>query len=103
MARVRAQGRRIRGSALEIRTVATTVTTATPATPARVGIIVPRHSHTAVERNLVKRRLREIVRTEGLFSASVGAMVVFALPGAYRASFDALRIELTALCRRAVP
>jgi ribonuclease P protein component len=30
----------------------------------RVGIIVPRHQHTAVDRNRVKRRLRELVRLE---------------------------------------
>ncbi len=29
----------------------------------RVGIIVPRHRHSAVDRNRLKRRLRELVRT----------------------------------------
>jgi ribonuclease P protein component len=30
----------------------------------RVGVIVPRHQHSAVDRNRVKRRLRELVRLE---------------------------------------
>ena len=65
----------------------------------RVGIIVPMHGHTAVERNRVKRRLREIVRTQGILSSSAETMVVFALPSAYRLSFEKLRMELTELCR----
>jgi len=68
--------------------------------PPRVGIIVPLHGHTAVERNRVKRRLREIVRTQGILSLPAGAMVVFALPSAYRSSFEELRVELTEMCQR---
>ena len=30
----------------------------------RVGIVVPRHQHSAVDRNRLKRRLRELVRLE---------------------------------------
>ena len=91
---VRAKGKQLRGTVLEIRTVSAT-------TPPRVGIIVPRHSHTAVDRNRIKRRLREIVRTERLVSPALGAVVVFALPAAYGVTFDALRAELITLCRRA--
>ena len=29
----------------------------------RIGIIVPRHQHSAVDRNRLKRRLRELART----------------------------------------
>ena len=68
--------------------------------PPRVGIIVPLHGHGAVERNRVKRRLREIVRMRGSVSAPTGTMVVFALPAAYGASFEELGIELTELCQR---
>lgn len=35
-----------------------------PTSFSRVGLVVPRYGHTAVERNLVKRRLRHAVRTE---------------------------------------
>ena len=92
---VRANGRRLRGSILEIRTVRSTTT------PPRVGLIVPRHSHTAVDRNRVKRRLREIIRTDRLMFRALGTAVVFALPGAYHAAFEELRTELDMLCRRA--
>jgi ribonuclease P protein component len=54
-----------------------------------------------VDRNKVKRRIREIVRTERLVRPELGEMVIFALPAAYAASFDALREELTTLCKRA--
>jgi len=35
---------------------------ASPASCSRLGLIVPKHGHTIVRRNLVKRRLREIGR-----------------------------------------
>lgn len=37
-----------------------------PASFSRVGLVVPRHGHSAVERNVVKRRLREALRREVL-------------------------------------
>lgn len=82
---------------LELRTIAAGVD------GPRVGIIVPRHSHTAVARNLVKRRIREIVRTTqlGAGASSTGAVVVFALPTAYGAKYSELLAEVTALRERA--
>jgi ribonuclease P protein component len=35
-----------------------------PAAQCRVGLVVPRHGHRVVDRNRLKRRLREILRTE---------------------------------------
>jgi RNase P protein component len=35
-----------------------------PASFARVGVVVPRYGHTAVRRNLLKRRLKEALRQE---------------------------------------
>lgn len=55
---------------------------------------MPRFSHTAVERNLVKRRLRDLARTEMLPSmASMAALdvVVRATPSAYGADYLTLR------------
>lgn len=82
---------------LELRTIAA------EADGPRVGIIVPRHSHTAVARNLVKRRIREIVRTTqlGAGASSAGVVVVFALPPAYGAKYSELLAEMTALRERA--
>jgi ribonuclease P protein component len=37
---------------------------ASPFGSPRIGIVVPRHQHSAVDRNRLKRRLREIVRIE---------------------------------------
>ena len=67
---------------------------------------MPKHKHEIVERNLVKRRLREIGRAE-ILPRLDGAgraldLMVRARPEAYDASFQALREELAevveALC-----
>jgi ribonuclease P protein component len=66
-----------------------------------VGIIVPKHRHSIVERNRLKRRLREIIRQDILPLISVPVdIVVRAGPRAYEASFDMLRTELTTGVRR---
>ncbi|MEJ2481709.1 MAG: ribonuclease P protein component [Gemmatimonadota bacterium] len=56
----------------------------------RAAIVVPRHGHTAVERNRVKRRLREIVRLHWLHSGATGDLVLRARPSAYDSDFDRL-------------
>jgi ribonuclease P protein component len=62
----------------------------------RVGIIVPKHRHSGVERNKLKRRLREIVRQDILPAISVPAdLVVRATPRAYEASYATLRTSVT--------
>lgn len=62
----------------------------------RAAIIVPRHGQSAVARNRLKRRLRELVRMHWLPAASGGDLVVRARPGAYASSFDELRRSLQA-------
>lgn len=57
----------------------------------RVGVIVPRHGHTAVDRNTVKRRLREIAREELLPVLGGVDVVLRASPAAYGAPIDVLR------------
>lgn len=64
---------------------------------ARAGVVVPRYSYGAVERNRVKRRLREIVRLDMLCSLRGVDLIVRALPSAYVASYADLREQ----CRRA--
>ena len=71
---------------------------ASPVSRSRLGVVVPKHKQTIVRRNLVKRRLREIGRTE-LLPRLAGAgltldLMVRARPEAYGASFEALREEL---------
>jgi ribonuclease P protein component len=62
-----------------------------------VGFIVPRYRHSAVDRNRLKRRLRELVRIELLPTLGARDVVVRATPQAYRLEFDALRRELLQL------
>lgn len=80
-----------------------------PAARPRLGVVVPKHKRRIVERNRVKRRLREIGRTvvlPALDGAGVPLDVLLrARPEAYGASFAELRDELRALaeelCSRA--
>jgi len=62
---------------------------------ARAGIVVPRYGHTIVQRNRLKRRLREFVRTEWLPSAQRETprpeIIVRARPGAYELDARELR------------
>lgn len=80
-----------------------------PAAHPRLGVVVPKHKRRIVERNLLKRRLREIGRTLVLPALGGAAapldLMLRARPEAYGASFAELRDELRALaeelCSRA--
>jgi ribonuclease P protein component len=69
-----------------------------PAARSRLGLVVPKHRQTAVARNRLKRRLREIGRTRMLPALEAGGLaldlLVRARPEAYSAAFDELREEL---------
>ena len=72
-------------------------------------MVVPKYKRTGVERNRLKRRLREIARTRVLPGLRAGAtdsaavdVVVRALPPAYDAPFDRLREELVRSVERVV-
>ncbi|TVP56368.1 MAG: ribonuclease P protein component [Gemmatimonadales bacterium] len=69
-----------------------------PVSGPRFGTIVPKHGHTVVERNLVRRRLKEIGRTEVLprlrSSGRDTAVLVRSRPSAYGTPFSTLRDEL---------
>ena len=62
---------------------------------ARTGIIVPRFQSSAVARNRLRRRLREILRRDVLPQLPPIDLVVRAKRAAYAATFAALRAELT--------
>jgi ribonuclease P protein component len=82
---VAARGRRARRGPLVVH-----VLDSADDTPARAGVVVGRRVGPAVSRNLVKRRLRELLRHR-LAGAPPGALIVVrALPGAVEASFDKL-------------
>ena len=60
----------------------------------RVGLIVPRYRHSAVARNQVKRRLRELTRLRLLPSGLPFDVVVRIRPEAYDAAFDQLTADI---------
>lgn len=60
----------------------------------RVGLIVPRHRQSAVERNRLKRRLRELTRLRLLPSGLPFDVVLRARPETYAAAFDQLGTEI---------
>jgi ribonuclease P protein component len=78
----------VRTAQLEVRYLAS------PLAHARIGIIVPRYGHTAVERNVVKRRLRDLARREVLPALAACDVVIRASPNAYAASHETLRTAL---------
>ena len=67
----------------------------------RVGIVVPRHKHSAVDRNRLKRRLRELVRTRLLpaLDGLGGDLVIRAPTEAYDDAFDARARQLARAAR----
>lgn len=72
---------------------------ASPASRSRMGIVVPKHGRRIVDRNLLKRRLREIGRREVLPALEAGSsgidVLVRARRVAYKAGYEDLRRELS--------
>ena len=68
--------------------------TDSPGSFSRVGLVVPRHGHTAVERNTVKRRLREALRREILPGVDERAPAVDILVRARREAYGVPYAEL---------
>ncbi|MDZ7781239.1 MAG: ribonuclease P protein component [Gemmatimonadota bacterium] len=72
---------------------------ASPASRSRMGIVVPKHGHRIVDRNRLKRRLREIGRRELLPELDAGNeaidVLVRARRTAYRAGYEDLKRELS--------
>ena len=82
---------------------------ASPVAHARLGVVVPKHRRRIVERNRLKRRLRELSRTLLLPALEARGLALDVMlrvrPEAYTAEFAALRDEIAqlaeALCSRA--
>jgi ribonuclease P protein component len=76
---------------------------ASPLACPRIGIVVPRHQHSAVDRNRLKRRLRDIVRIELLPSLRAQPPLDVAIRTrheAYDAPLDALRNDVRTIHTR---
>jgi len=61
---------------------------------------VPRHGKSAVDRNRLKRRLREIIRQDVLPSEHGLDIIVKAAPSAYAVPFGDLRTEVNGVLGR---
>jgi ribonuclease P protein component len=81
----------VRTSQFELRVAAS------PLSYARVGFIVPKHGRDIVDRNRLKRRLREVVRITLLPTLVPHDVVIRALPGAYALTWVVVRKELSRL------
>lgn len=92
---LRRDGKRVRTAHLDVRV-------APGPAPSRVGIVVPKHKHSAVARNRVKRRLRELARLRLLPVVPSGAVWLRARPEAYGASFEALAADVERAVREAI-
>lgn len=72
--------------------------TASPVSHARLGLVVPKHGREIVERNRLKRRLREIGRKDVLprlrSAESATDVLVRARREAYDATYEELREQL---------
>lgn len=91
------EGKRLRAEHLEVRLVASLLP------HPRVGFVVPKYSHTAVERNRLKRRLRELTRVRLLPAAPPADLVVRARRSAYDASFERLAADVARIIRQLAP
>ncbi len=66
----------------------------------RIGISTPRRLGGAVERNRVRRRIRELMRERYAEMASGFDLLVIARPGSTSAAFAELRTEMASLLER---
>ena len=62
---------------------------------ARLGVMVPLHGRTAVERNRLRRRLRELARRHVLPNAGAIDIMIRSGSAAYAATFDQLAEDLS--------
>ena len=118
---VKRTGKRVKTGVLDVRVAAS------PSSRAQVGVIVPKYKRTIVERNRLRRRLRELVRLrllpvlertiewtaeraateqstehgpEHSLEHAPRAVLIRALPTAYSATFDGLARDVDTVVAR---
>jgi len=89
------EGERVRARFLDVRQLTSTFG------HVRVGIVVPKFGFTAVERNTLKRRLRELARHHLVSLGRSSDLILRAKREAYRATFDDLRTDVEHIARLA--
>jgi len=90
-------GKRIKTGHLDVRVVTS------PFAYARVGIIVPKYKRSIVERNQLRRRLRELVRTIILPIIPPYDVYIRSMPHAYEVPFDVLAGDVSQIAKRLTP
>jgi ribonuclease P protein component len=63
----------------------------------KIGVVVPKHRHKVVERNRVKRRLRELVRVGVLPTLKRVDLLIRAKPEAYDSTFEQLASDMAVI------
>lgn len=63
----------------------------------KVGVVVPKHRHKVVERNRVKRRLRELVRVRLIPGLEGVDLLIRAKPEVYDSTFEQLAGDMAAI------
>lgn len=81
-------GRRLRTEHLEVRTVASLLS------HVRLAVVVGKHRHTIVQRNRLRRQLRELARTRLIPFHARMDIVIRSLPAAYGTTFSELEKEI---------
>lgn len=84
-------GKRLRTEHLEVRA------SCSPFVPVRVAVVVSKRGHTIVERNRLRRRLRELVRTRIIPGRAELDLVIRSLSTAYNATFQQLTEEIDSI------
>ena len=67
---------------------------------ARVAVVVGKQGHTIVERNRLRRRLRELSRTHLIPGLKEVDLVIRALGSAYHATFEELATDIARITRQ---
>ena len=99
--RIAREGKRIRTAYLEVRVKASPLVRIGKDLPLmHVGLIVPRCKRSAVARNQLKRRLKELIRVHMLPANILLDVVIKTREDAYRASFDQLVADITNVIKR---
>ena len=94
------EGKRIRTTNIEVCVAASPLVYSNKqSVQLRIGLIVPRYKHTAVARNTLKRRLRELTRLYLLPTNLRADIVLRTRPETYNASFSELAAEIVQMLK----